>query len=443
MRRPPRDQHEALFVRHLPEVLRALVGEPDTETDTTLRYGSLTIDVSDDPVKRGIYYSFRQEEGGAGFDMLPLLGLAITDITAWIATLSAADRAATKPPPPSRERASELQRRREDSFAILRGNIVTTPDARIGVYLEGRGIPKAFADEFGLVLSRSPRYRNGQLEPGAFGMVAWATTDTGEALAGQVLTLRDDGTPILLPGALDRTTGQRKARKERLTWAPRSGWKESAAWRIPAAAGSETDPRFQAMVLVEGVEDALSVRVAGWKGPIAATLGKGGLKVFAPTCAEVVLVPDHDVGDDEILACVEFHVSGGRKVRVVRLPASDPNDLVKGGLGDDLLQEIFGAPEHKSLLGDIVRDLASYPFTPSGDTRFDHDLTELAKRHKVGKLTLMKRRREERKKVEAAEKARKEATTATSSGDDKRTIVEPSAEPVPPGPKCPTRCWRS
>ena len=172
MRRPPRDQHEALFVRHLPEILRALVGEPDSETDVRMRYGSLAIDVSDDLVKRGIYYSFRQEEGGAGFDMLPLLGLAITDVTAWIATLSAADRTATKPPPPSRERAAELQRRREGSFAIVRGNIVTTPDTRIGVYLEGRGIPKAFADEFGLVLSRSPRYRNGQLEPGSFGMVA-------------------------------------------------------------------------------------------------------------------------------------------------------------------------------------------------------------------------------------------------------------------------------
>ena len=137
----------------------------------------------------------------------------------------------------------------------------------------------------------------------------------------------------------------------------------------------------------------------------------------------MVLVPDHDVGDDEILACVEFHVAGGRKVRVARLPASDPNDLLKGGLGDDLLQEIFGAAEHKSVLGDIIRDLAKYPFTPSGDTRFDYDLTELAKRHKVSRSTLQKRRREERKKVEAAEKARKEASTAgTAGGDDKRTI---------------------
>ena len=193
-------------------------------------------------------------------------------------------------------------------------------------------------------------------------------------------------------------------------------------------------------MLVEGVEDALSVRVAGYKGPIAATLGKGGLKVFAPTCAEVVLVPDHDVGDDEILACVEFHVAGGRKVRVaqpVRREAT-PTTCSRAASATTSCRRSFGAAEHTSVMGDIIRDLAKYPFTPSGDTRFDYDLTELAKRHKVSRSTLQKRRREERKKVEAAEKARKEASTAgAAGGDDKRTVIEPSAEPVPPGPEVP------
>ena len=315
MRRPPRDQHEALFVRHLPEVLHALVGEPDSETDVRMRYGSLAIDVSDDPVKRGIYYSFRQEEGGAGFDMLPLLGLAITDVTAWIATLSAAERLATgrhrKPvsAPPSRR----------GQFAILPVTSSPAPHAhrrlpQVAFQRPCRGVR--------LELPRSPRYRNGDRRCLS---VAFGQPPIPARLAGQSDPARTAAD--LVAGALDRATGQRKERKERLTWAPKSGWKETAAFRIPAAAGSVTDPRYQATVLVEGVEDALSVRVAGYKGPIAATLGKGGLKVFAPTCAEVVLVPDHDVGDDEILAYVESHVSGGRKVRVARLP-QDPNDLV-------------------------------------------------------------------------------------------------------------------
>ena len=138
-------------------------------------------------------------------------------------------------------------------------------DGRIAKYLASRGIPEGLIPNLGLELSRSPRGslgKRGKVEPGLFGMIAWATDEAGEKLAGQILTLRENATPIIIAGPVDKKTGQPKPRKERLTWAPRSGWNKSAAWRLPAELGNENDP----MVLCEGVEteeQRILLRLAG------------------------------------------------------------------------------------------------------------------------------------------------------------------------------------
>ena len=78
-------------------------------------------------------------------------------------------------------------------------------------------------------------------------------------LALQVLPLDSIGRPAMVDG-----------KKIRRTYAAIRGWTRDAAFHLPALEGGPAE-----VVMCEGVEDALSVRVAGWTGPVVATLGQG------------------------------------------------------------------------------------------------------------------------------------------------------------------------
>ena len=66
-------------------------------------------------------------------------------------------------------------------------------------------------------------------------------------------------------------------KKIRRTYASIRGWSHDAAYRLPALEGGSPE-----VVMVEGTEDALSVRACGWTGAVVATLGKGNIAGHSP-----------------------------------------------------------------------------------------------------------------------------------------------------------------
>ena len=123
-------------------------------------------------------------------------------------------------------------------------------DGRIAAYLAGRRLPAELAQHL-----RLARLDNGRSALAAFAGSA------NETLAVQVLALDADGKP--------QTDAAGK--KVRRTFASVRGWAATSAWHLAAVAGADANE----IALVEGVEDALALRTAGWSGAIAAVLGKG------------------------------------------------------------------------------------------------------------------------------------------------------------------------
>src|SRR5262249_58679953 len=127
---------------------------------------------------------------------------------------------------------------------------------RIERSLAGRGLP-GMAHHVRLVTMKS----------GRLGMAAIAVdTVIGDPLALQVLPIDSLGRPAAVAG-----------KKVRRTYATMRGWSRDAAFTVPAVEGGPTET-----VMVEGTEDALSCRVAGWSGEIRAALGKGNIARHSP-----------------------------------------------------------------------------------------------------------------------------------------------------------------
>jgi hypothetical protein len=193
-------------------------------------------------------------------------------------------------------------------------------------------------------------------------------TVIGDPLALQVLPIDSLGRPAAVAG-----------KKVRRTYAAIRGWSRDAAFTVPALEGGRTET-----VMVEGTEDALSVRAAGWTGPIVATLGKGNIAHHSPPGTTVILLFDGDVAQHEIDDALEAHRRANRTVRIARLPAdTDPNDMLQAGRGAELLELLTGAEAAESTVVEIEKALLAFPFDGKGHARYMAERRELAKRFKV------------------------------------------------------------
>src|SRR5947209_6617323 len=83
MRRSARNQDEAAFVDHIQDFLNDHLGEPEDTRVDEIRHQGYWIHVGRDD-RRGIFHDFKTGEKGSGFDLLPLLGLSISDFTSWL-----------------------------------------------------------------------------------------------------------------------------------------------------------------------------------------------------------------------------------------------------------------------------------------------------------------------------------------------------------------------
>ena len=212
-------------------------------------------------------------------------------------------------------------------------------DGRIALYLTGRGLPEMASNVCLVTL------------PGRRQAMAALAVDpvVGDPLALQALALDSMGRPPIVNG-----------KKVRRTYCAMRGWSHDAAFRLPALDGSVAD-----VAMVEGTEDALSVRVAGWTGSIVATLGKGNIACHSPPGTTVVLCFDGDVAEHEIDDAIEAHRRTNRTVRVARLPDGlDPNDMVLQGRGAELLELLTNARVRKSTVVEIEKVLLRLPSMP-------------------------------------------------------------------------------
>lgn len=191
------------------------LGEPDDRRDDEVKYQGYWVNVSNGD-QRAIFNNFATDEKGAGFDLLPLLDISVSDFTAWM-------RGAK--PATAKTRAEKTAKAAAGFEIMVLGE--QADDGRIARYLETRALP---VELVGLVaLTTRPKMKDSVAAEGPLAMVAWATDDADKRLAGQVLQLDENGRPLLTS----------KGKKLRLTYKAENGWAERSAFHIPAEAGSE------------------------------------------------------------------------------------------------------------------------------------------------------------------------------------------------------------
>lgn len=356
--------------RHLIGFLDAFLGEGRDEGRN--RHFSDAISVVVDPTHErfGSVYDFKAERGGGPLLLVELAGIDESEVVAWLGQQDeacTADQTEAKTSSKSANGTAHQSAHKFDAINEAAGG----DDGRIEKYLAARGLPMP---PLGVALALS-RHRSRPV------LAAFATDATGDAAAVQVLELDPDGGP----------TTWVDGKKMRLTFPAVTGWKRTAAFRIPG--------QSDAVAVLEGVEDAIALHACGWTGPISATLGKGGFATYGPPEATVVLVPDGDVAVDgvEIAQAVDFHARAGRNVRVAKLPDGlDPADLVKAGRAPDLLAAVNNAEPRRSYRAEMEQAFQAYPFDEDGDERFEVEVKELAKRLCVSVETLRKARERRR-----------------------------------------------
>jgi DNA polymerase I-like protein with 3'-5' exonuclease and polymerase domains len=357
---------QAWLIEHL--------GEPDREEHAddgaSWRWGSLAVVVTGKKI--GNVFSFANNTGGGLAFLIEFeqLRTTVADAERWLddhkhdnATASgAATTSARKPKDTAAPSAAKFD-------AIY--DTATDDDGRIARYLADRGLPTELAQHLRLA----------RLDDGRSALAAFASS-ASETLAVQVLALDAEGKP--------QTDAVGK--KMRRTFASVRGWAASSAWYVAAVAGGDVVE----VAMVEGVEDGLALRTAGWCGPIAAVLGKGNLAKHAPACQRVLLVPDGDVSADQVQAYIDFHCLANRAVRVATLPEElDPNDMVIAGRGAELLELLQAAPAGElSKVARVEAALAAFRFTKAGDDQFAVGVRELAKALGVTVEHLRKKRAE-------------------------------------------------
>jgi hypothetical protein len=406
MRRKPSCPEEGLFVEYLPHILRDLLGAPESGKggDEEAHYLGCNINVGDNAERRGSFVHWKTMKTGAGFDMLPPLGLTRSDIEAWLRGVRPTERT-------TRETDEIRKQQRDKKFAILLDNS-RADDGRVAAYLARRKLPAHLAAR--VEITTVPRRnRSDEWEPGAWALVAWATDEQGIRQAGQVLEVAPNGDP---KKGID-------GKKVRLTYARETGWAEAAAFRIPAMEGHEGIP----VVMVEGTEDALAVRDCGYVGPIIAVLGKGNFSRHAPSAPVVILLADRDVEVTELDKIAAFHVSAGRVVRRGILPEGlkDAGEAPEKDKRVELREAIENAAIYESPSGALNHALSGYPLDDTGDARFEAEIDALAKRLGLGKNYIRRRRKEHREAKKRRDKEQKEADEARQAqGDgDERTFI--------------------
>jgi hypothetical protein len=387
MQRKPQSPLESWFVANGKAVLEALMGTPDLDDGRDIVFATDSGRVawtyaSDDPADLGVFVRRRDNAGGAGLDVLPLLDLTEADVERARAELGehpvASDHEIPARPfgvddddtepvrPPSAGRCERL----------LAGMV--EDDGRIAAYLASRGI-KIDLEGLGLGLSGTrTKLRD---------LIVVATDEAGEAVAVQTLTLDCDGRPTLDPDG----------RKVRRTFALERKWNRKAGFRIPGE-GDE-------VVLVEGPEDALSVRAAGWAGPIVAMLGKGNAAAFTPAYGHVVLAFDGDVTRAERDKRVTRLARAGKSIRVASFAVGeDAAAMVEHGEAQALLAMLEAAEPARSAVAELERELGEdvFPFSVDGDTAYAAERRKIAKRLGIAVADLDKIRQRMRAEHDAA-----------------------------------------
>jgi hypothetical protein len=358
MKRAPKSDLERRFVSNLRGALSYLLGEPDKETATEYHYstddGRVEVVVSGPTDKIGMFIRRRDGASGVGLELLPYVGAKESDLAGWLAdgTEDAADGeepVIVRPvnEPSSAPRFREIISRLEPD------------DGRIAAYLASRnlvGDPK----DLGLFLERSRRSTRNMVVP--------ATDEDGNILAVQTLALDSKGVPSVDPDG----------KKLRRTYSGRVGWTADAAYRIPAIEGS-----LRATVLVEGSEDAIAVRSAGWNGRVVAVLGKGNAKRFDPEYGAVILLLDSDVVDADAGKYQLALERKGHDVSVAKLTEaeSDPADMVAANRHSELLAIIDSAPVVNSKLFAVERAVCgdAISFDADGQLMYMAQRREIAK----------------------------------------------------------------
>ena len=355
MKRAPRTALEAKFVANLQTLLPILLGEPEQDDGREYVFhdavGKIAITYSlEDPDSTGAFIRRHDSFGGAGFDLLELFDLTEDDVVNVFDQLELGEA----PEPPA------IGNNEARSAPIFHEILATQrdDDGRIERYLAGRGLP-GMAHHVRLVTMKG----------GRIGMAALAVDPViGDAVALQVLPLDSIGRPAMVSG-----------KKIRRTYAAIRGWTRDAAFHLPALEGGPAE-----VVMCEGVEDALSVRVAGWTGPVVATLGKGNIAHHSPPGRTVILLFDGDVAQHEIDDAVEAHRRDDRTVRIARLPfETDPNDMLQAGRGAELLELLTAAGTTESTVVEIEKALLTFPFNDKGHARYMAERRDLAKRFKL------------------------------------------------------------
>jgi hypothetical protein len=355
MKRAARTALEAKFVANLQTLLPILLGEPEQDDGREYVFhdavGKIAITYSlEDPGSTGAFIRRHDSFGGAGFDLLELFDLTEDDVAKVFDQLELGE---TPEPPPVGNNEARSAPTFHEMLATARDD-----DGRIERYLAGRGLP-GMASHVRLVTMKG----------GRIGMAALAVDPViGDAVALQVLALDSIGRPAMVNG-----------KKIRRTYAAIRGWTRDAAFHLPALEGGPAE-----VVMCEGVEDAFSVRLAGWTGPVVATLGKGNIARHSPPGMAVVLLFDGDVAQHEIDDALEAHRRGNRTVRIARLPVnSDPNDMLQAGHGAELLAILTGAEAKESRVVEIEKELLRFPFDQKGHARYMAERRELARKFKL------------------------------------------------------------
>lgn len=291
------------------------------------------------------------------------------------------------------EAAAEASERRAAYARQILDEAVDPAGTAAAAYLESRGLTAPFPS----CVKFLPDARTGE---GA--LVGILTTATGEVMGAQLGFLDPDG----------RKSTVRPRRQ--LFFAEKSG---QTAFRISVTESTED---AVPLVVVEGLEDALSIARAGAAREVIGVPGVGRFGNFdLPAGDEVVVFCDGDAADSEAARqlgeAVDRWVLAGARVRLTATPAGADANSVLQDKGPEELRRLVAeaAPAALSFDADVVR-LAGLP-----PVEYERERQAAAKRHDVRVSFLDAAVKAARAEAEAA---------ATEEGEDEALHPEPVAD---------------
>lgn len=335
----PNNRHDSLRVqlkKRLNALVKVLFPDKNIEVkDDQIRVGnngSLVIFAS------GAWYSHETEAKG---DILSLIGFALgiedrASVRQWALDFLAGNPPTGGPGTSINDRRKRGPKSKTTFNRLL--ELARPMDKQSPAYdylARTRGLAKALENTETTEMANAVRYVGGMGAHDLDTLVAVATDDRARALAIQHLPIRNDG-----EAALDS-----QGRKKRRTAVGDPDWNTSALCRLPAC---QNRGEKQPLVVVEGIEDMLAVRAAGYLGPIASCWSKGRIgKVVPKGIQEVIIVADRDTSKDELCGMAErFRSAGIDLVRaVVCSDKKDAADMFTNAGAAKLLGMIESAAE--------------------------------------------------------------------------------------------------